>query len=88
MAQCTHTKEEQFEAFAGLCPLCLQKELEDIRLELSTPSTMGLEKEPLYKWAALIVCEGHLLRAEVEQLKEKIKQLEQDVKMAYGAFLK
>lgn len=47
----------------------LKAELTDIRLELSSPLTAGLEKEPLYKWAATFACEIHHLKAECKQLQ-------------------
>ena len=49
----------------------LEKQLEDIKLELSTPETMecASKNEPLYKWAALIVCENHRLKKELQVLK-------------------
>ncbi len=34
----------------------LQKQLDDVRLELSCPETMGMDNEPLYKWAAVVMC--------------------------------
>ncbi len=46
----------------------LLTELADIRLELSCPETTGMSLEPLYKWAATIVC------AKL-QLKEKYDAL-------------
>lgn len=56
----------------------LETDLADIKLELSTPETIGMEKEPLYKWAASIVC------AKLE-LQAKIAQLEKALKLAYEA---
>ena len=54
----------------------LEKELKDIKLELSTPETVECmnKKEPLYKWAALIVCENHRLKAENKELRGSFEQ--------------
>ena len=48
-----------------------EAQLKDIRLELSCPETANpeIQKEPLYKWAALIMCIKH-------QQAKRIKQLE------------
>lgn len=52
-----------------------EEELKDVRLELSTPSTAGIQKEPLYKWAALIVCEGHQYRRKLKRAEAEIKRI-------------
>ena len=47
-----------------------EAELKDIKLELSCPETMecASKKEPLYKWAALVMCLKHKFK---DKLKEK-----------------
>ena len=74
--------EDLRKAFEDACE-CLEqaeKDLNDIRLELSTPSTADLQGEPLYKWAALIVCEGHQLRRKLEQAEKQIEQQQECIR--------
>ncbi len=46
----------------------LLKEREGIKLELSCPETIGMENDPLYKWAASVNC------AKLEAQKEQEEQ--------------
>ena len=54
-----------------------EAELKDIKLELSCPETMecAQKKEPLYKWAATIVCAKHELQARLDREKALNKDL-------------
>jgi len=49
-------------------------DLADIKLELSCPETMECanNKEPLYKWAALIMCIKHQQTKQIKQLQAQI----------------
>jgi len=52
----------------------LESELADIRLELACPENAGtLDKEPLYKSVATIVCGNILLKQENKQLRRLIQ---------------
>jgi len=53
-----------------------EKIIDDVKLELSEPETMGMDDEPLYKWAALIVCEKDRYKKELGEIKERNKKLE------------
>lgn len=44
-----------------------EKQLEDIKLELSCPETMGMDKNPLYEWAAVVQCEKLRLKGVFEK---------------------
>ena len=48
----------------------LKTGMDDIRLELSTPETTGMDDKPLYEWAAVIVCENIELKKQVVALAE------------------
>lgn len=46
----------------------LSKELDGVRLELSCPETIGMDNEPLYKWAAVVICAKLQLQAKYDAL--------------------
>ena len=49
----------------------LEEESKDVRLGLALPMTMGTDKEPLYKVAAMVVCELLKLETEIKDLLDK-----------------
>lgn len=63
-----------------------ETKLNDIKLELSCPETMECanNKEPLYKWAALIMCNQHKLEAKVKDLLEACEAMKEIKNKIYG----
>lgn len=64
----------------------LETDLADVKLELSTPETAGMEKEPLYKWAAMIVCAKHDLETANKAQADYIETLIQVDKKVHKFF--
>ncbi|KKL53646.1 hypothetical protein LCGC14_2273380 [marine sediment metagenome] len=46
----------------------LKTSMDDIRLELSTSETTGMDDKPLYEWAAVVVCENIELKKKYDAL--------------------
>jgi hypothetical protein len=59
----------------------LEQVIADVKLELSTPETAGMDKEPLYKWAATLTCAHFKERQELEAKNaQQAKTIEQQRK--------